>query len=64
MHVQSDLQQYKKQLLEMRNRSRPESNRVIVVVLDDAEAAGEHDRKVSESVDKRALIVRRKLIDT
>jgi len=40
------------------------NNRVIEVVLDDAEAAGEHDRQVSASVDKRALIVRRELIDT
>ena len=53
---QKDLQRYKKRLLEMRNRSRDEINRMIGVVLDDAAAAGEHDRKVSESVDKEIVL--------
>jgi RNA polymerase-binding transcription factor DksA len=51
-----DLQRYQKKLLEMRNRSRAEINRMIQVVLDDAEAAGEHDRTVSESVDKELAL--------
>ena len=38
--------------MDMRQRTRDELNRMIQVVRDDAEAAGEHDHKVSESVDK------------
>jgi DnaK suppressor protein len=53
---EKDLQQYKRKLLEMRNRSRAEINRMIEVVLDDAEAKGEHDRKVSEAVDKEIAL--------
>ena len=52
----TDLQRYKKMLLEMRNRSRDEINRMIQVVLDDAVAPGEHDRNVSESVDKEIVL--------
>jgi DnaK suppressor protein len=43
-------------LLEMRNRSRDEINRMIDVVRDDAETPGEHDRKVSEAVDKEIAL--------
>jgi DnaK suppressor protein len=51
-----DLKRYKKKLLEMRDRSRDEINRMVDVVLDDAAAAGEHDRKVSESVEKEITL--------
>ena len=51
-----DLQRYQNLLLEMRDRSRDEVNRMIDVVLDDAEALGEHDRTVSESVDKEIVL--------
>lgn len=53
---QKELQRYKNKLLEMRSRSREEINRMVQVVLDDAEAPGEHDRKVSESVDKEIVL--------
>jgi DnaK suppressor protein len=53
---QGDLQPYKKRLLEMRDRSRDEINRMVRVVLDDARASGEHDRNVSESVDKEVVL--------
>ena len=49
---EQDLQRYKKKLLDLRERSRDEINRMIEVVITDAEAVGEHDRKVSESVGK------------
>jgi DnaK suppressor protein len=52
----NQLQRYKEKLLDMRNRSRDEINRMIQVVLDDAEPAGEHDRLVSESVDKEMTL--------
>lgn len=51
-----DVQRYKKKLLEIRDRSRDEINRMIQVIRDDARAAGEHDREVSESVDKEILL--------
>lgn len=51
-----ELQRYEKKLLEIRSRSRDEINRMVQVVLDDAEAAGEHDRKVSESVEKEIAL--------
>ena len=47
-----DLQKYRQTLLDMRDRSRDEINRMIDVVLDNVAAVGEHDRCVSESVDK------------
>jgi DnaK suppressor protein len=53
---EKDLQRYKSKLLEMLNRLSAEINRMIEVVLDDAEAEGEHDRKVSESVDKEIVL--------
>jgi DnaK suppressor protein len=55
---ETDLQRLKKRLLEMRSRSRDEISRMVQVVLDDGEAAGEHDRKVSESVDKELVLER------
>ncbi len=51
-----DLERYKKKLLEMRNRSREEINRMIQVVLEEAEAPGEHDHQVSESVAKEIVL--------
>ena len=51
-----ELQRHKKKLLEMRERSRDEINRMVQVVLDDVQAAGEHDRTVSESVDKELIL--------
>lgn len=51
-----DLQRYKKKLLEMRDRSQAEINRMIEVVITDAEAVGEHDHKVSESVAKEIVL--------
>jgi len=51
-----DLEHYKKLLLNMRDRSGEEINRMIEVVRDDAAAAGEHDRKVSESVEKEIIL--------
>ena len=56
MTQHEDLQKYKKTLLEMRDRSRDEINRMIQVVLDDAEAAEEHDHGVSEWVDKEIAL--------
>lgn len=53
---EKDLQRYKKKLLEMRDRSRAEINRMIEVVTSDAEAPGEHDRQVSESVAKEIVL--------
>jgi DnaK suppressor protein len=51
-----DLEAYQRKLLDMRDRSRDEIDRMIQVVLDDASAAGEHDRCVSESVDKELAL--------
>ena len=53
---EKELQRYKKQLIEMRDRSRDEVNRMIEVVLEDGEASGEHDRRVSESVEKEIVL--------
>jgi DnaK suppressor protein len=53
-----DLQRYREKLLGMRTRSRNEINRIVQVVLDDAEAPGEHDHNVSESVDKEVALER------
>jgi RNA polymerase-binding transcription factor DksA len=47
-----DLQRYKTTLLDMRSRSRAEIHRMVEIVLDGAQAAGEHDWQVSEAVDK------------
>ena len=55
---QKDLQRYKKKLLEMRHRSADEINRMVQVVLDDAKAAGEHDRNGSETVEKELALER------
>lgn len=51
-----ELERYKQILIQMRNSSREEGNRMIEVVLSDAEAAGEHDQRVSESVDKELAL--------
>jgi DnaK suppressor protein len=67
--TKGDLQRYKNVLLELRSRSRDELNRMIQVVLEDPGAIGEHDRKVSESVDKELALehsedaIRRAVID-
>jgi DnaK suppressor protein len=53
---QKDLQRYKNLLIETRNRSKDEINRMVQVVLDGAQALGEHDRKVSESIDKELVL--------
>jgi DnaK suppressor protein len=53
---QSDLQRYRSRLSEMRDRSRNEINRMIQVVLNDAEAPGEHDHRVSEAIDKEIAL--------
>ena len=53
---EKDLRRYKTKLLEIRDRSRAEINRMIEVVVTDAEAPGEHDRKVSESVEKEIVL--------
>jgi hypothetical protein len=53
---QKDVQRYKKKLLEIRDRSRDEINRMIQVIRDDARAAGEHDREVSEIRGQRDFI--------
>ena len=52
----ADLDRYKKVLLEMRRRTRDEINRMMGVVLEDAQAQGEHDLKASESVDKEVIL--------
>ena len=52
----SDLKRYKAQLLAIRDRTRPEINRMMDVVLADANSIGEHDRKVSEAVDKELAL--------
>ena len=51
-----DLRRYHAQLLAMRDRSRTELNRMIQVVLANDMAAGEHDRRVSESIDKELCL--------
>ena len=50
-----DLERYRNKLLEMRGRTRTEINRMIDVVLDDAQPLGEHDRAKSESIDKEII---------
>lgn len=53
---QADLKRYRRVLHEFLNRSREEINRMIQVVRDDAQAAGEHDRNVSEWVGKELAL--------
>jgi len=52
----AELNRYKQRLLEIRSRTRGELNRIIDVVLDDADALGEHDRTKSEAVDKELAL--------
>jgi RNA polymerase-binding transcription factor DksA len=52
----TDLQRYRRKLVEFRDRSRGELNRMIQVVLADARAAGEHDCEVSESIEKELAL--------
>jgi DnaK suppressor protein len=51
-----DLRRYETKLLAMRDRSRIELNRMIQVVLANDMAVGEHDRRVSESIDKEVSL--------
>lgn len=53
---QTDLERYRRALQELRDRSRDEINRMIEVVLEDGQAAGEHDHKVSEWVGKELAL--------
>ncbi len=50
------LQRYQQTLLMMQDRSRDEISRMIQVVLDNDMAVGEHDRCVSESIDKELVL--------
>ncbi len=50
------LQRYQKTLRMMQHRSRDEISRMIQVVLDNDMAVGEHDRCVSESIDKELAL--------
>ena len=52
----TEVEQYKQTLLDMRTRTRGELNRMIEVVLDDAQSAGEHDHGASESIDKEVAL--------
>lgn len=51
-----DLKRYEAKLLDLRNRSREGINRMLDVVTVDAEAPGEHDHQVSESVTKELVL--------
>lgn len=51
-----DLKRYKAKLIEMRNRTQSEINRMIDVVLEDARSPGEHDCSASEAVDKEVIL--------
>lgn len=51
-----DLQRYKTKLLDMRNRLTGEIGRMSETVVTDARAVGEHDRAVSETVDKEVVL--------
>ncbi|MCA9265116.1 MAG: TraR/DksA family transcriptional regulator [Planctomycetales bacterium] len=50
------VEHYRDQLIHLRSRTRDELNRMIDVVLDDAQPFGEHDRQTSESVEKEILL--------
>jgi DnaK suppressor protein len=52
----SDLQRYKNTLLEMRERLIDNIGRMAETVQTDAKAVGEHDRAVSEAIDKELLL--------
>ena len=51
-----DLKRYQAKLLELSNRTRPEISRMQQVVLEDSQAAGEHDHCTSESIDKEVAL--------
>ncbi|MEX1026825.1 MAG: TraR/DksA family transcriptional regulator [Candidatus Paceibacterota bacterium] len=51
-----DLQRYKTKLLDMRNRLTGEIGHMSETVVTDARAVGEHDRAVSETVDKEVVL--------
>ena len=53
---QADLDRYRTVLLEMRQRTRAEIERMMEVVSEDTQAHGEHDLKKSESVDKEVVL--------
>jgi RNA polymerase-binding transcription factor DksA len=53
---ESDVSRYKARLLRIRDRARPEIDRMLDVVLGSVETLGEHDHKVSESVDKEVVL--------
>ena len=55
---EQDLQGYKQRLQELRSQSRDELHRMIQVVLEESEIPGEHDHKVSESLDKEISLER------
>lgn len=50
------LRQYQNRLLEMRDRLSGEVNSLVEAVVADANPLGEHDRGVSESVDKESSL--------
>lgn len=50
------LRQYQNRLLEMRDRLSGEVNSLVEAVVADANPLGEHDRGVSESVDKESIL--------
>jgi RNA polymerase-binding protein DksA len=52
----SDLKHYKELLLKMRDRLADEINRIAETVLTDARPEGEHDQRVSETVDKEVVL--------
>ena len=52
----TDLKRYQAKLLQIRDRTRVDVHRMMDIVLDDAQSAGEHDRHVSESVDKEIVL--------
>jgi RNA polymerase-binding transcription factor DksA len=54
--IRRELDRYRSRLLELRARLTPDLNRITETVLIDARAAGEHDRGVSETVEKELAL--------
>jgi DnaK suppressor protein len=52
----SDLRHYRQVLITMRDRLASEINRIAETVLTDARPEGEHDQRVSETVDKEVVL--------
>ena len=52
----TDLHRYRSKLIDMRNRLAGEIGRLAETVMMDAQPVGEHDRAVSEAIDKEILI--------